>query len=107
MLATRGREGAALSCGPSAHAVAGNGRPLSWAPSAHAVAGGADAQQSPFPPYGAWHAGLTGGVVGWAGTVRMGLAFAMADPLYSPWAFNGVWFSRHADRRRAGRGSGG
>src|SRR5574341_1295288 len=34
------REGGALSCAPSADAVAGNGRPLSWAPSAHAVAGG-------------------------------------------------------------------
>src|SRR5262245_47105559 len=32
-------EGAALSCGPSAHAVAGNGRPLNWAPSADTVAG--------------------------------------------------------------------
>src|SRR5262249_5416246 len=32
-------EGAALSCGPSAHAVAGNGGPLSWAASADAVAG--------------------------------------------------------------------
>ena len=34
------REGGALSCIPSADAVAGNGRPLSWAPSADAVAGG-------------------------------------------------------------------
>ena len=44
-----GGEGAALSCGPSAHAVAGNGHPLTWVsggsgngrpkPSADAVAG--------------------------------------------------------------------
>src|SRR5262249_59314441 len=39
--------GAALSCGPSAHAVAGNGRPLSWAPSADAVAGGGQATWLP------------------------------------------------------------
>ena len=36
---TARREGGALSCAPSADAVAGNGGPLSWAPSADAVAG--------------------------------------------------------------------
>ena len=39
------REGGALSCAPSADAVAGNGRPLSYSlrsPSADAVAGGGD-----------------------------------------------------------------
>jgi hypothetical protein len=34
-----GGEGAALSCGPSAHTVAGNGGTLNCAPSADAVAG--------------------------------------------------------------------
>src|SRR5262245_30177109 len=66
----------------------------------------ADAQQSPFPPHGAWPARLTDGTVGWAGTVRLELAFAMANPLHSPWAFNGLWLSRHPHWRRAGRGSG-
>jgi hypothetical protein len=39
MTAFGGREGAALSCGPSAHAVAGNAAPLSWGRSAVADAG--------------------------------------------------------------------
>src|SRR5262245_18480841 len=39
MTAFGGREGAALSCGPSAHAVAGNAAPLSWGSSAIADAG--------------------------------------------------------------------
>jgi pyruvate dehydrogenase E1 component alpha subunit len=46
-LATR-KEGAALSCGPSAHTVAGNGGMLNCAPSAHAVAG--NGPQSGPPP---------------------------------------------------------
>src|SRR5215831_8206827 len=82
----------------------------------------ADAQQYPlFPatawaegrqfngapsPHGAWPARLTDGAVGWAGTVRLGLAFAMANPLHGPWAFNGVRLSRHPHWRRAGRGPG-
>ena len=39
MAAFGGREAAALSCGPSAHAVAGNAAPLSWGRSAVADAG--------------------------------------------------------------------
>src|SRR5215468_2541285 len=57
-------------------------------------------------PHGARHARLTDGAVGWAGTARMGLGFAIANPLRSPWAFNGLWLSRYSHWRRAGRGSG-
>ena len=46
-LATQ-KEGAALSCGPSAVADAGNGAALSCGPSAHAVAG--NGPQSGPPP---------------------------------------------------------
>src|SRR5262245_51407630 len=70
------------------------------------VKGIADAQQSPFPPHGDWHACLTDSAVGWAGTVRMGLAFAIVNPLDSPWAFNGLRLSRYPHWRRAGRGPG-
>src|SRR5215831_4974932 len=82
----------------------------------------ADAQQYPlFPatawaegrqfngapsPHGAWHARLTDGAVGRACTVRMEMAFAMANLLHSPWAFNGLWLSRYPHWRRAGRGPG-
>src|SRR6476619_1713813 len=40
----------------------------------------------------------------WGGTVRMGLAFAMADFLHRRWAFNGLWLSRRTHWCRAGHG---
>ena len=44
----------------------------------------------------------------WGGLVRLGwaLAFAMADSRHRPWAFDGLWLSRHSHWRRAGRGPG-
>ena len=42
------REGGALSCAPSADAVAGNAAPLNWGRSAHAVAGN-EAMKEDYP----------------------------------------------------------